>query len=955
MARKVTVSAVLVMTVILSSLVTIVGVGAAAAEASIDVFAGGSGSGGALDVAIGAPRIAVVDGDLLVSGAWTLRRVDLGTGSQTPIAGNGVPVSAGDGGPAASAMLARSGPVEVTPDGAVLISDHARLRRIDPDGTIDTILGSGLQASAGDGGPAVDATVFGIEGIAAGADGSIFVSDLHRVRRIGQDGIITTVAGTGTGGFGGDGGVATAAQLDSPAEIDVDSDGNLYIADTGNHRIRRVDAGTGVITTVAGTGNPGFSGDGGPAVAADLDLPSAVAVVDDGTVLVADTFNNRVRAIAPAGTISTVAGNDGGGFYYDGGPVGWTTLWRPDDLALDEAGNVYIGDNRNRRVRRLDSDGRVTTVAGNGSGAISGDGGPALGAQIGSNTGSAVRDGEVLIANPSEGLVRRVAADGRIDRVAGNGDYFSELGDGGPATQANVAMAWDVAWDGAGGFYVTQRSDGRIRHVAADGTITTIAGTGELGYSGDGSLATSAMLNFPTEIIVLPDESVVVADSGNMRLRRIDADTGLITTIAGNGSDEITGDGGPAVHAGVGQVQDIAVDEAGRIYLVTEARVRRIDVAGVITTIAGGGEESWQWAEPGSPATSVSLWSLSSVAPDGLGNLYVSSYTAIIRIDVAGRAWPFAGDLSVGYAGDGGPASEARFYFISDLAIRQVGDDIDLLVTAASQRIRAIRLAVISDDESPSPSESPTVTEEPAPSPGGDGASEPSPVGVSRLSGADRLETAIEVSRAGYGDNEAQAVVLAFAGGYADALAAGPLAAHVGGPILLTYGDSLDSRVEDEIVRALGPGGKVYVVGGAAVIGESVESRLEQVGLPHVRVAGVNRYATAAKIAALLPEPGAIFLASGHGYADGLAAGPAAVAAGGVIVLTADASLPPETAAFLDDHDTVPRFAVGGAASRAMPSATATATRRRPHWRSASLARRSRPSRWRVAEPFRTR
>jgi len=321
----------------------------------------------------------------------------------------------------------------------------------------------------------------------------VYIADTynHRIRRMGTDGTITTVAGTGTDGFSGDGGPAAGGRLAFPFGVAVDGAGNVYIADTDNHRIRRVDA-DGTITTVVGTGTYGYGGDGGPATAAQLAYPFGVAVDGAGVLYIADFDNFRIRKVGTDGVITTVAGNGTNGFGGDGGPGTTAQIAAPHGLAVDEGGNVYIADRSNNRIRKLDAAGIITTVAGTGTAGFAGD--------------------------------------------------------GGPATAARLASPQGVAVDDAGNLYITDRDNARIRRVDAGGTITTIAGTGIPGYGGDGGLAVAAQLKAPFGAAVDAAGTVFVADTDNHRVRRIAAD-GTITTAAGTGFRGFTGEGGPATVA----------------------------------------------------------------------------------------------------------------------------------------------------------------------------------------------------------------------------------------------------------------------------------------------------------------------------------------------------------------------------------------------------------------------
>ena len=343
------------------------------------------------------------------------------------------------------------------------------------------------------------------------------------VRASVPEGIITGVAGDGTGRYGGDGGPALLASLSAPSGIVRAGDGNLFIADTGNHRIRRVDP-TGTISTVAGTGSAGFSGDGGAATAAQLRSPEAVALDDGGNLYIADTGNARVRRVDTAGTIATLAGTGTKGFSGDGGAAAAARLGAPGGLAIGPDGSLYVSDTTNHRVRRIDGHGTITTVVGNGVSGSSGDGGPATSAGIRSPRGLAFdADGNLFIAEAGGHRIRRVDAAGVISTRAGNGEP-GYTGDGGPAAMARLAGPRAVAVDAAGVLYVADTDNHVIRMVTPEGAIFTAAGFGSPSFDngeGDGWYAIHAPLTAPRHVTVDPAGDLYIADTGHDRIRKV--------------------------------------------------------------------------------------------------------------------------------------------------------------------------------------------------------------------------------------------------------------------------------------------------------------------------------------------------------------------------------------------------------------------------------------------------
>jgi sugar lactone lactonase YvrE len=347
-------------------------------------------------------------------------------------------------------------------------------------GTLLLVAGDGYVQHGGDGGPALDASFVLPWGLAMDATGQLLVADgvANRIRRIGSDGRIDTIAGTGqAGGFGGDGGPALDARLNGPFGICFDAAGNLYIGDAFNERVRRVSP-DGIITTVAGSGRAGFLGDGSPASEARLNKPGFPLLDAEGTLYISDLFNHRVRRMRPDGRIETVAGGgrpaDRLG---DGGTAVEARLQYPYGLALDPEGRLLIADARNRRVRRVESDGRITTVAGGGNPADGvGDGGPATEARLLLPTGVAVDPGGNLFIVDNPALrVRKVTPDGRISTVAGSGQAGSS-GVGGPATEAALNGPTGLALDGRGNLYITDAGpgDGLVIRVVATRVLKVV-------------------------------------------------------------------------------------------------------------------------------------------------------------------------------------------------------------------------------------------------------------------------------------------------------------------------------------------------------------------------------------------------------------------------------------------------------------------------------------------------
>jgi sugar lactone lactonase YvrE len=675
----------------------------------IQTFAGGAANDGrpATQIALAVPLGAAVDssGNIYIAEALMnrVRRVSATSGIVTTVAGTGTAGFSGDGGPAAAARMSIPSAVAFDRAGNLYIvdSDNHRVRRVDAASQIiTTFAGGGSPGVLGEGGPA---TAAGISPVAIALDASdnLFLSDpvSNRVRRVdAATRIITTVAGTGDRGFAGDSGPAAAAKFDEIRGLAFDSAGNLFIADMINERVRRIAAATRVISTVAGTGIIGYSGDGGPATAAMLALPQTVTVDGAGNLYIADTDNARVRKVdATTGTMSTVAGTGTGGFSGDGGPASAAVISYSTSVTLDTSGNLYIADTGNLRIRRIDRTTNViSTVAGG-----PGDNVPATAAVLlGPRDVALDAAGNVYIADQLNHRIRRVDAGTRmLTTVAGIGTGgFS--GDGGPATAAKLYSPFGVAVDARNNIYIADDDNYRVRRVnGVTGTITTLAGNGTNGFSGDGGPATAASLGEVSAVAVEASGNVYIADPGNARIRKVDP-SGVITTFAGGGNT--LGDGGPATSAIV-FASAITTDAAGNLYIAESGPglIRKVDaVTKIITTVAGGGP--FTATEEGLPATSASLHSPNGIAVDSAGNLYISEARGnrVRKVSAATKTIvTIAGNGIAGFLGDGAAAIAAqlndpnglRVDAAGTIYIADNGNDRIRVVSAIPARRRAAR------------------------------------------------------------------------------------------------------------------------------------------------------------------------------------------------------------------------------------------------------------------------
>ena len=362
--------------------------------------------------------------------------------------------------------------------------------------------------------------------------------------------LITTVAGNGNSGFYGDGGAATNAALNNPLDLALDGAGNIYFDDSLNERVRMLGT-NGIITTIAGNGSASYSGDGGAATNAALNNPYGVALDNAGNIFIADANNNRIRKVGTNGIITTLAGNGSAGYSGDGGPATSAALNSPLGVAVDGVGDIFIVDENNQRIRKVDTSGIITTVAGNGSAGYSGDGGAATNAALYNPINIALDlQGNIYIADAYTQRIRKVGTNGIITTVAGNGSLgFS--GDGGPATNAALLYPYGVTVDNVGDIIIADKNNSRIREVGTNGVITTVAGNGSNGYTGDGVAATNTALYYPWGLAVDAAGNLLIGDSSNQRIRKISTSYQPMLTFTnvsagnfGNYSVIITGPGG---------------------------------------------------------------------------------------------------------------------------------------------------------------------------------------------------------------------------------------------------------------------------------------------------------------------------------------------------------------------------------------------------------------------------
>jgi len=508
-----------------------------------------------------------------------IRKIAAATGVINTIAGNGTRGYSGDGGPATLAQLQYPVGVAVDSTGNLYIADFVNkvVRKVVVStGIISTVAGGGTLFT--DGIPATTAAFGSVSGVALDAGGNIYVPDSNKIREIvARTGLITTVAGSTGYGYSGDGGPATLALLGAPWGVALDSNRNIYIVDYLNTVIRKVDGTTGIISTVAGNQKV-YSGDGGPAHAAQFATVAGVAVANLGDIYISDNLGQVVRKVeAASGNITTFAGSGTAGNSGDGGPATSARIGDPRGLAVDHSGNLYIVDRANNVVRGVQtSTGNIATLAGNGAAGYSGNGGWATSAQLNQPTDAAVDSaGNVFIADNANHVVREVmASTGIIKTVAGNGTA-GYTGDGQLATLAKLNTPSSIAVDAANNLYIADFVANVVREVvASSGLIKTVAGNGTKGIMGDGGPATNASLYAPVGLAIDPVGDIFFGDAAGLLIREVTPD-GIIQTVAGTGVLGFSGDGGPALNAQLEYLTGLAGNFAGDLFL-TDSMSRRV-------------------------------------------------------------------------------------------------------------------------------------------------------------------------------------------------------------------------------------------------------------------------------------------------------------------------------------------------------------------------------------------
>jgi hypothetical protein len=583
-----------------------------------------------------------------------------------------------------------------------------RIRKVGTNGIIKTVAGGGTNVAA-NGVVATNAAIPNPLGIALDLFGNVFVSFSSTngsggVLKIGTNGLITLVGSTDY----------YSSYLTNASGLAVDALGDLFVA-LPNFDVVLEDAqNTGLFSIVAGTlGTGGFLGDSGFATNAELLAPYGVVADTAGDVFIADTDNNRIRKVVAQGasfSIADVTTNDAG--YYDvvvtsrygsvtssvaflsiGDAPGVTNETASESVLVGSnvvlsgtaTGNTPFGYQWQFNGTNLPV--LITTVAGDGLEGDSGDGGQATNAALYAGSVAVDNLGDFFIADSANDRIREVNASGIITTIAGNGTN-GFFGDGGPATNASLFNPAAVAVDGFGNLYIADEANNRVREVAPDGIISTFAGDGTNGYSGDGDAATNADLANPTGVAVDAAGNVYIADRNNNRIRQVGT-TGIINTFAGNGNNGFSGDGGAAINASLSNPQGVAVDGLGNLYIADSGnkRIRKVGPNGIIITVAGNGDAGYYG--DGGQATNAFFESPASVAVDAFGNFYIADGTEHLRkVGLNGIISTVAGNAGLGFGGDGGPPTNSMLGEVYGLAADIYGDL--FIADTGNNRVREI-------------------------------------------------------------------------------------------------------------------------------------------------------------------------------------------------------------------------------------------------------------------------
>jgi sugar lactone lactonase YvrE len=585
-------------------------------------------------------------------------------GTIATLAGVGAAGFSGDGGPASEAHIAGPHNLALDTAGNIYFTELAggRVRWVGPSGVIRTVAGGGTSRGNTDGMAATAVSLLAPSGIAVDPKNNLYISEGiigGQIRRVSPDGVITTIAGGGDLGLQADGGSARQARLLAPGALALDRDGNLYVCEQARACVRKV-APDGKITTFAGTGVPGYSGDGGQASKAQLVAPTGLAVDGSGNLFILDagTGSWNIRVVSPDGVIRTSL-NAYPGF--------------PNGIALDPRGNLWMaGSFNNSRIGIVQRGVPLWVI---GDAFSTPDGLAALESLVYNPWGVTVdQSGLVYLTERLGGRIRVIDRRGVMLTLDVDPSLVSS---GGFSPSAIVA-------DRDGNLWIGDQAQRRVLRInRADGVIRTVAGNGQTGSSGDGGPALDAQLGSLDWMAVDSDGALFLTSAINNTVRKVGID-GRITTVAGNGQRGFSGDGGPAVSAQLAP-SSIAVDQEGNLYIADalNRRIRSISPAGIITTVAGGGTQTGD-----GPATDVDIPSPGGVAVTAAGELFFTTGTALYQVSRSGWLERIAGSDLPGYSGDNGPALEARLNAPGVLWVDETGSI--FFADTGNQRIRKL-------------------------------------------------------------------------------------------------------------------------------------------------------------------------------------------------------------------------------------------------------------------------
>lgn len=537
-------------------------------------------------------------------------------------------------------------------DGALMVASRSegKIIKISTLGEITHLAGMGGRLEDGDGPDALQSSLLDPSWIVVDGSGAIYVSTLGKIRRIDVSGEISTVAGGASNGFAGDGKSSEHALFRGNSGMAIDGDGNLFVADRGNARVRRVGH-DGIVTTIAGDGRFSSDGDNIQATEASLNSPVDVAIGPGGEIYISEFDGHKVRKIDVNGVISTFAGTGVAGWSGDGESAINSKLNSPRSIEVDRAGRLYISDWGNRAIRVVDLDGTIQLVAGHGVNATTQEGIGALRAKLDPVVDFALSDdgsmyfaqqltGQIHVLRDGSDAERYARCEGKLTPIPTASSLTKKIvvevagkteagfyGDNGPVQKAGFVSPESLAIGSDGVLYVADTGNHRIRAIDKEGVIRTIAGTGEPGFSGDGSAALSSQLAAPTALAVGASDNIIFYDSANLRVRRID-ECGNIHTIAGTGHPGDTGDKGPAIKAKFRDISAIVLDPSGGLYVADPAsnKVRYIDSNGIIDSVAGTGVS--ESGPDGGQAVATSLDGPSGLALGKEGVLYIAETRA---------------------------------------------------------------------------------------------------------------------------------------------------------------------------------------------------------------------------------------------------------------------------------------------------------------------------------------